>query len=287
MTPRSLLRLSKSTTGRFLGSALRALDAIAPSLAQRLAFGWFGTPRRRPEAPFIVGHRFSIPRPAGDLAVWDWGHGKTVLLVHGWNGSGAQLAGFVPPLVRAGYYVAAPDLPAHGLSGGARTNVRDMAEAILRVGARLGPVHAIIAHSLGAAAAVIALERGLGAERAVLIAPPVDLPRYASQFARVVGLSAQSISGLLGRIDAAVGGRETIDVVGLARRQTARALILCDPDDREVPFADARALADAWPGAALAPLPGAGHSRALRDAEVISRAVGFVADPIEPVALSA
>jgi pimeloyl-ACP methyl ester carboxylesterase len=286
MTPRSLARLEKSTTGRFISGGVRVLDAVAPGVAQRLAFDWFGTPRRRADKPFILGHRFAVTGDGPELAVWDWGDGRTVLLVHGWNGNAAQLSGFVPPLVRAGYYVAAPDLPAHGASAGSRTNVRDMADALLRLGKRVGPVHAVIAHSLGAAATVIALAEGLGAERAVLIAPPSNLPAYAREFARVVGLSPASAEGFLARVDAALGGRETFDLVRLAALQKASMLVLHDPDDREIPIADAQALADAWPGSRLSALAGAGHTRALRDPEVISRAVGFVAQD-HPVAIGA
>ena len=287
MTPRSLIRLEKSTTGRLISAGVRVLDTVAPAAAQRLAFDWFGMPRRRSEKPFIPGHRFRVTGDGPDLAVWDWGDGRTVLLVHGWNGNGAQLAGFVPPLLRAGCYVAAPDLPAHGSSGGSRANVRVMADALLRLGRRVGPVHAVIAHSLGAAATVIAMAEGLGAERAVLIAPPADLPRYAWHFGRVVGLSPRSSAGLIARLDAAMGGRDAFDLVRLAELQTARTLLLHDPEDREVPYSDADALARAWPGATLQPMRGAGHTRALRDPEVISRAVSFIADGGEPVALSA
>ena len=172
-------------------------------------------------------------------------------------------------------------------SAGTRTHVIDMADALLRVGRRVGPVHAVIAHSLGAAATVIALAEGLGAERAVLIAPPADLPRYARAFARTVGLSPRSAAGMVSRIDEILGGRDAIDLLRLAAGQRARTLVVHDPQDREVPFADARALANAWPGASLLALPGAGHTRALRHPEVISRAVGFVADAALPLALSA
>jgi len=261
---------------------MRALDALAPDSAQRLAFDWFGTPIRRDEPPFILGHRFRIVGDGPELAVWDWGDGPTVLLAHGWNGNGAQLAGFVPSLLRAGYYVAAPDLPAHGASAGTRSNVRAMADALLRVARRVGPVHAVIAHSLGAAAAAIALAEGLRASRVVLIAPPANLPRYAQEFARVVGLSPRSTSGLLTRLDRALGGRAAFDLLRLAELQKVRALILHDPGDREVPLADAQALAKAWPRARLETLPGSGHTRALRHPEVISRAVAFVAGPPEP-----
>src|SRR5215475_4516748 len=126
MTPVSIDRMRKSTTGRLISGGVRLLDLLAPVAAERFAFELFGRPRRRREPPSIRGHRFSIVGDGPELAVWDWGEGRTVLLVHGWNGNGAQLSGFVAPLLRAGYYVAAPDMPAHGDSAGSHSNVLEM-----------------------------------------------------------------------------------------------------------------------------------------------------------------
>src|SRR6266446_227748 len=287
MTPASLIQIKKSTTGRLLSRGMRVLDAVAPAVAQRFAFDLFGMPRRRRDQPVVPGHRFSIAGDGPELAVWDWGDGRTVLLVHGWNGNGAQLSSFVPPLLRAGYYVAAPDLPAHGDSAGRRTNVLEMADALLRLGRRVGPVHAVIAHSLGAVATLIALAEGLGAERAVLIASPADLPPYLREFARMIGLSPISSSRLESRVGGMLAKRHALDLLGLARLQRTRVLVVHDPTDREVPFADAQALAGALPKATLLPVSGAGHTRALNHPEVIRRAVEFVGEPPRLVALSA
>jgi pimeloyl-ACP methyl ester carboxylesterase len=94
---------------------------------------------------------------------------------------------------------------------------------------------------------------------------------------------------MAGRLDALLGGRESYDILraaAVAARQT-RVAVLHDPDDREVPFAEGRALAAAWPGAQFVPLPGTGHSRALRDPAVIARAVSLVTGPENALALSA
>ena len=131
MIPMSIVRLNKSTTVRILQRGMRALDSVAPTAAQSLAFDWFGKPQRRTQRPFIAGHQFSIADGGAELAVWDWGDGRTVLLVHGWNGNAAQLSAFVPPLLRSGYYVAAPDLPAHGASAGWFGSVGGVAHAAL------------------------------------------------------------------------------------------------------------------------------------------------------------
>ncbi|MFP2912939.1 hypothetical protein ACLESD_49620, partial [Pyxidicoccus sp. 3LFB2] len=51
------------------------------------------------------------------VAVWSWGEGPRVLLVHGWSGYGGQLTAFVAPLVEAGFsVVAGTTRRGHGVS---------------------------------------------------------------------------------------------------------------------------------------------------------------------------
>jgi pimeloyl-ACP methyl ester carboxylesterase len=54
------------------------------------------------------------------------------------------------------------------------------------------------------------------------------------------------------------------------------ALIVHDSDDPQVDFADAKALAAAWPGAELMEVSGLGHMRVLNDPVVLERAVKFL-----------
>jgi pimeloyl-ACP methyl ester carboxylesterase len=289
--------LNKSTTGRLIvtsavGAALRVLGAVSPETADALTLDLFCRPQKpkrtlEPRAPGLVGHRFTVPFGDENIAVWDWGEGPTVLLVHGWNGCAAQMSRFIEPLVRAGYYVVAPDLPAHGASSGRRTNLFEFAEAIALLGRRVGPVHGVIAHSLGAAAAAIALARGLEAKRAVLLAPPSRPQPYAMAFADSLGLSPARASALLANIDRVAGGMDNIDLRSLGPSQRARALVLHDPADREVPVTEGKAVAEAWPGAIFEALPGRGHTRLLRDGDAVRKAVAFVAEAEAPVAVSA
>src|SRR2546421_124860 len=137
MTPRSLEQLNKSTTGRIISAGMRLLDSVAPAAAQRLAFDWFGRPRRRVGRPAIGAHRFRLTGDGPELAVWDWGDGPTVLLVHGWNGNAAQLVGLVPPLLRA---VAACGSGSGAAPGGGAGGARVVRSP--RVGAVATGVHA-------------------------------------------------------------------------------------------------------------------------------------------------
>src|SRR5262245_35302817 len=107
----------KSTTGRPLALRLAQLeialgDRLSPELAGRTAARLFLSPRRfdRPEAERELlsrARRFDV----NGLAAWRWGGGPPVLLVHGWEGRGAQLGAFVDPLVGRGFSVITFDAP--------------------------------------------------------------------------------------------------------------------------------------------------------------------------------
>ena len=63
------------------------------------------------------------PHEGKDIAIWTLGRGPRVLLVHGWDSRGSHLAGFVEPLLRAGFSLTLFDMPAHGDSDGEHGSV--------------------------------------------------------------------------------------------------------------------------------------------------------------------
>jgi pimeloyl-ACP methyl ester carboxylesterase len=276
-------RRNKSTNVRlYFRGGMRLLSWIAPRQAEKLALRLFATPRRPPRsrtdpAAEVAGRRFVVAADGNQLTAWEWGAGPTVVLTHGWSGHAGQLVGFVDPLVRAGHRVVAFDHPAHGQSSGRRTNYVGVSRALAAVAQQVGPVSAVIAHSLGSTATILALTRGLEVERVVLVAPPADPPGYARGFGRAIGLPQARIDGMLERIRVLVGGDlQSIDGRRLATEMRVPALILHDRGDPEVPFAHGEAIAAAWPGARLEGVEGLGHNRILRDPAVIARAVEFV-----------
>jgi len=260
---------------------MRLFSWLAPQRAEALALQLFATPRRpirsgEPEAG-ITGHRFTIESGGRRLAAWDWGRGPTVILTHGWSGHSGQMASFVGPLVKAGYYVVAFDHPAHGQSEGKQANYLQVAAALTAVARRVGPVHAVIGHSFGCTATILALSRGLPVDRVVLVAPPAESPMFARTFGRAIGLPQARIDGMVERIRIAVGGDlGALDARRLAAQLRTPALLVHDRADRDVPFAHAQEIAAAWPGAHLHEVTGLGHHRLLRDPAVVQLAVDFV-----------
>ncbi|MFL5575479.1 MAG: alpha/beta hydrolase [Gemmatimonadaceae bacterium] len=202
-----------------------------------------------------------------------------MLLVHGWEGSGADLVPVAESLVEAGYRAALVDLPAHGRSGGRRTSLVEWLRALRAVAGVVGPIHAAVGHSFGGAAVALALAEGdVEARGAVLIAPAVGPAEFVERFARTIGLPADRTAGMVRRLGARVGRDiASLDVRRAARAIALPALVLHDPLDREVPWEHARAIADAWTGSRLVARQGLGHRRILADAESIRAVVEFVA----------
>ncbi len=270
-----------STNVRFAATALLAPD-LAGAWAERL---FLTPPRPRIEATALdlIDARSSfIVHKSRHIAVWEWGwrsrEASAVLLAHGWGGHAAQMRAFVFALLAAGYRVIGFDQPAHGLSEGRLTSLVDFADVLATVAAHHGPVHAVVAHSLGAAATAFALTRGLAVKNAVLISPPSDVAGYSRRFARWHWIPEPVRRSMQSAIEERYGVRwEELEVERVASRITARALVIHDRDDSVVPWRHGVRVARAWPGARLHVTQGLGHGRILRDETVARTAADFVA----------
>jgi pimeloyl-ACP methyl ester carboxylesterase len=210
-----------------------------------------------------------------EVAVYRWGKAnRRVLLVHGWGGKAAQFFSFVGPLLESGLEVIAFDAPAHGASSGSFASGPAFARAARMVAEAKGPVHGIVAHSLGAAGSAIALAQGLTAERVVFLAPAALIKLLLEEFIRLRQIPEPVAAGLRQRF-AARYLTEIVSVPLMVKAFQIPVLIFHDPNDREIPFLHGEAIAAAWPGAELIP-PSVGHWRIMRDQSVIERTVQFL-----------
>jgi pimeloyl-ACP methyl ester carboxylesterase len=223
---------------------------------------------------------FSVAYAGRQLPAWEWGEGPTILLLHGWEGRGTQLGAFVAPLVRAGHRVVTIDLPGHGDAHDAQVSVVDFARVIAQVHPALGPIHGVIAHSMGAAASALAYTLSPFAERMVLIAAPRSPRRFFDGFARSLELDGRTSHATEHRLQQRYGlALDEIDATQFAPFVRAQVLVIHDRDDLEVPFEHGQLLASALPHASLFETHGLGHRRILKDHEVIRTAIEFVASP--------
>lgn len=282
----SEVRSNKSTIGRTHPVQVlnRGLSAIAPGLAAIAAEQLFvtvfrhKTPQR--ETAWAEGStRISIPSPHGELAAWVWGDGpKTVLLVHGWAGRGLQMGAFVQPLVDAGYRVVAYDGPSHGRSPGRMANLFKLTEGLAAVAKAVGPLHSVIAHSLGTTQVLLAASSGeLETGRFVAIAPMANTRTMSRHYAAMTGFSTAVVDEMRARFERRFDFRwDDIEPARLSRSLEAESLVIHDRDDRELPAEEGEALACVMPNGSSIITKGLGHRRILRDPAVVVAATGFI-----------
>lgn len=281
---RTNVRTKKRTTVRsamFKRSA-RWLGEHFPEATASLALAAWFRPRRfdppRREHYWKMGAlEFHIGRGTHGVRAWSWGQGPTVLLVHGWEGRGMQLGGFVQPLVDAGFRVVTWDAPAHGNSPGSRASLFSFADTVLAAARQLGPIHGIVGHSMGGAASILALQAGVPVSRVALIAPG-DPARAGERVASAFGLTDEVTEAMARSLRERFG--QSLAEVSTARligRIDAPVLIVHDRGDRYADFSDAEAMAEAAPNAQLVEVASLGHHRILRDADVIEAVATHIA----------
>lgn len=275
--------LSSSWRLRLLRASLRIVYALAPQTAVRLAFRLWTTPSR---TPLRADERVSLARAqrlpfvwnGKPVAVYAWGAGETVLLVHGWSGRAAQWRAFVDPLRAAGFRVVAFDAPAHGASAGRRTTLPELTAVVCALAAQVGPLRGLIAHSLGVACSTLALRQEPLAKRVVAISAPARFEAVLDYFTRMLDLPGDFVERLRRLIETRFGGRvwDELSADFNARTLSTPALLIHDRDDRTLGPAHGHALARAWRGSRLIQTTGLGHRRILEDPQVVQSVVDFL-----------
>ncbi len=274
-----------STNVRSRHALLRAFLALSQAISTRLTARWaeslfFRPPRPRPsKTPLPPGaQRLDVRVGSGPLAVWSWGSGPAVYLVHGWGGRSEHLGAFVAPLVARGFRVIAVDGPAHGASAGRLSSGPEIGRALAAVVARTAPAYGVVAHSLGAAAVAFAMREGLRVDRLVFVGAPADPLDWVQAFARQLGLSPRVQDELRRRSERRLRADwDDLPLVPLRGLEGPPPLLVVhDRDDREVRFADAGTIVGAWPGARLLETSGLGHQRVLRDPAVVASVSAFL-----------
>jgi pimeloyl-ACP methyl ester carboxylesterase len=260
--------LSLRTAGSVLG---RISPVLAARLARRLATRPVRAPQRAaPPGAEPITFRFG-------LAGLRWGdRGPRILAVHGWEGRASQFRGLGERLAARGYQLIAIDAPAHGRSAGAEANPIVFADALVEAAAELGPLHAVVGHSMGGAAALLAQARGLRVARSVAIAAPAALSDVLKRLSRGFGLPARAARHFFAQMQRHAGEPvETIDVTALEGVHGA-TLVVHDRDDPVIPFADGERIARTLQGE-LVETRGLGHRDVLREPSVLDRIAIFLA----------
>jgi pimeloyl-ACP methyl ester carboxylesterase len=265
-----------------LRTAFRTVGAVAPNVAARWAETIFCTPPRHtaPEADeeFVAtGNRFMVRSEGQEIAGWEWGSGPNVLLVHGWGSRAGRFRVLATELLEHGFRVVAHDAPAHGRSTGRLASMPEFARALRVVGDRAGEIHGIVGHSLGGAAACLAMRSGLQARRLVLVAPPADVDEFSQSFGDYLRIPPRARVAMRRNLETRLSMRwEDLHIPTIARDIDVPALVVHDREDTEVGFDHGEEIARAFPQGRLLATSGLGHRAILRDPGVVGETVAFL-----------
>lgn len=274
---------------------MRGLDRIAPRLTTELMLRHFIRPRRRrcdylAELP-AGAQRLDIAYRGQTLTGWRWGdegpglcgtedQGPTVLLVHGWEDHCGAMIDLVEPLLQRGFRVVTMDAPGHGLSPAMDTHLLDTGEALAALMEQTGRFDAIIAHSYGAAATSLLLDRQprWAPDHLTLVSPMQDIRQHLAIFAGIAGLSPAAWNRLQHRVQDQLGqALDGISILSAAARLSSPGLVIHDRQDPLIPYAVSARLVERWRSAELVATEGLGHRRTLRCGQLAGR----IADHID------
>ena len=256
---------------------LAGLSYVAPALAGRIAtYLWFTPfPLARPRSPRIPpgARRITFESAGSVVHGYEIGDGsRTALLIHGWAGSSRQYRRIALRLTEEGYRCVVIDLPAHGIEAGRSTHAFEMADAIEIAGNALGKVDIVVAHSLGAMATAVAMQRSLKADRLVLLAPGLRPHKALESFVATLRLRPVVAKAVERSMEDRFGEDlwDRMPKGMLDMSVPGRTLIIHDVDDDMVPIEEAELLSESW-GVGLVSTRGHGHNGVLRASEVIDQ----------------
>lgn len=262
------------------------LSQIAPDFAAWFAFNAFLTPKRRPYSAnarriLVESIKSVVQDEDREFVVYRWGHGPTVLLVHGWEGNAASMRAFIPVLLEKGFQVVAFDAPAHGDSKGKQTNLVEMASAVRRLITLYGPIHSVIAHSIGGLATIMAVENLPEGQvgRIVLNGSPSEIENVWYNYAQSLGLSDSTLQAMYRRLERKVGySIEHFSAKRVVPSINIPGLVIHDVHDQVIPFTEAETIIAHWKTASLLTTRKLDHRGGLADPTVIEKVMSFLTD---------
>ncbi len=266
----------------------RLLSFLSPKLAGKQAARLFQkarkkAPRSRELAFLEEARHHQLSEGAEPLHYYELGASENpvMFLVHGWESHAGSMGAIADRLVKQGYRVIAPDLPAHGKSALSHTNLPLMAEAFNSLINHIqpeGPV-SVVSHSFGSAVTTYTLDqypREIG--KLVYLTSPNQIGDFMREFQQVIGLSEKGFELMVKHFEGIFGiDPSQIRIAELAKELPYQEfMIVHDQYDKVIPFANAVAFHNTLPNSQLVTAPNAGHYRMLWNPQVIKAVSDFM-----------
>lgn len=262
----------------------RFIPFVAVRAAEKLFTTPFHSKRRDIEKEMLESaERFFIPmEKRRQLTGYRWGKetDPAILFVHGWTATATCFVNFIDPLLEKGFQVISYDSIAHGETSGLSVSLTEWADTVIATMKKIGKVHCIVGHSLGAGAIVIASSLELKTDKMILISPVSDITKVTEQFAKALSIPERIMEKMHQyawkkyHASASKYGVNWNDV--FESDFNVPTLIIHDKNDKEIDVSNARVLAEKWSWAELIETNRLGHRRILLNPDVITAALKFV-----------
>lgn len=272
------------------------LEQVAPDMAGNLGVKLFVRPFRFPypkqEQEWLgKARRFSFEVMGKQVQGYRWGKGRPAVLMHGWSGRATQLYLFIQPLIDRGFEVIALDATGHGKSSGKTSNLIEFTRGLEQLIETLDEAPVFIGHSLGGAAGYLGMsEKRFSIHRMVSIATPTIGADIITEF--LYRIKGRPSTGkyldqyVLNRFGNDFNYYSSMAAAERMPNNTVPTLIVHGDKDRESPLAHSQVLHEALPASTLAVIPDVGHTRILKDINVVERIVDFVASDAQELGIS-
>lgn len=271
---------------RVVQTAFPVAERWFPALARRFFITVFFTPLNyavpEKEKAFARKARlFDLGVEGKRIQCYAWGEGPLIYLVHGWAGRATQFHKIVAGLVKSGFRVIGFDGPAHGRSEGRSTSIQEFEATLRALYAHSGEPEGIIAHSFGGGAVLYAAMNGLPVRKLINIASPTIGDEIINTYLTTINGSPETgryfkdyVLRTTGKPFEAFTALHFIEHLP----KPIDLLLIHDTDDREVSLSHALALIERYPQARLYQTSGLGHTRILKDENVIEECIAFFRD---------
>ena len=222
--------------------------------------------------------RLHIPEIKKEIEILSYGYSKKkVLLVHGWSGRSTQLFAFADKLLENGYMVISFDGPAHGKSTGRTTMMPEFLKTIEKINTTFGPFEAAIGHSFGATSLYNAAATFLGIKTFIAIGSGDRISDIISNFVKNLYLNEKSAK----KIQLGLEKKWMIHVDDFSSSTVAKkikipVLVVHDIIDGDVPVSCAYRIRQNLEKGSLLITNGLGHTKILRNNEVINKSIKFI-----------
>lgn len=267
-----------------MGWLFPKLEKFFPWLAERLFIQIFFTPAKYPypdkELPYLEkAEKRNLSFKGRKVMSYKWGEGPSILCIHGWMGRATQFRKFVDVFTKEGYSVISFDAPAHGKSEGVKSHLMyfvEVAELLEKENRLAG----IIGHSLGGVAGLHVAHRGGRVPKVIMIGSPTIADKIIEAFLKRLKASWKLGNYFKNYIKKTYG--QPFDEYSaehiIKEIKELPILLIYDKDDLEVPLFHGETIKELYPKAKMMVTEGLGHTRILRDDEVVRKTFEFISN---------